>query len=297
MSLLPTPSDQPIPGPHAAPPPTGVDAGEPVRASVPPTRWRAIWLARWIIIGAAVIAAALAVAVSQVIPKRFSASAIVRITLPQSAGLSEQSVQAANDLASQYTQIATAGPIVEKAAAKLGSAGAGLSAAISASTVSSENLVQLSARGNSAGVASARANAMAEAFVDTLNHENAANEAHNRAIYTRQLDRIQARLQTTEQKLDAVLAIRESGTALSRRQQAQVQALQSEVSSLEGIQQTLLDDQVPTGSPQLTLFSPATTASQTQPRALLYALVAFIVVLLSAAQIASFVGMNRTVER
>jgi Chain length determinant protein len=272
-------------------------AHERAQAAVARTRWQAIWAARWIVLGAALAAAVLALAVSAVIPKRFSASAIVRVTLPQSAGLSEQSVQAANDLASQYTQIATAGPIVAKAAASLGPAGAGLSAAVSASTVNSENLVQISARGDTAGAATARANAMAAAFVDTLNGENAANAAAAAHRFTHQLDLIQARLLVTQQKLDNNLTLRESGAALNQRQRAEVNALQNEVTSLEGAQQTLLSSQVSTGTPTLKLFSPSTSASQTQPRAPLYALVAFIVVLLSAAQIASFIGMSRSETR
>ena len=291
MSLMPP--TNPLPSTARLQP----EGGEPV--SVPPqatqTRWQAIWWARWVILAAAIIAAALAIGVSKLIPTRYSASAIVRVTLPTSAGLSEQSVQAANDLASQYTQIATAAPVVEKAEASLGPAGAGLSSEISASTVSSENLVQITARGDSAEVAKDRANATAAAFAQQLNTENAQNAATAARASARQLEKVQSRLQKAQQRLDTVLAIRESGGTLTAHERAAIDSLQSEVSSLEGLQQSLFSSQVSTGTPTLKVFSPATGASKTQPRPSLYAIVAFIVVLLVAAQIATLVGTNRRV--
>lgn len=267
---------------------------EPMTA---PSRWRAVWKARWLLIAAAIVAAGIAIAVSRVIPTRYSASAVVRVTLPQSAGLSEQSVQAANTLASQYSQVATAGPIVERAAVTLGGDGRGLSGDVSASTVSSENLVQISARASTSAVAVARANAMATAFAEYLNAENLKTATASTRAAAKQLTRVQARLQSAGLKLDTELARRESGKALTVPQRAELDALQAEVASLDSLQQSLLTREQSSGTPSLKLFSPATTASKTQPRPLLYAIVAFIVVLLGAAQIVSFVAANRTPAR
>ncbi len=258
----------------------------PVDDPNPRTRWEAIWQARWYILVAAIAVGALAFLVSHLVPKRFSSSAIVRVTLPSSAGLSEQAVQASNDLASQYTQVATAGPIVARAAAKLGAQGHGLTGNVSASTVASQNLVEISARAGSATVAQDRANAMAKAFAHYLNRENARSANNSAGSSGKQLRRTQTRIQADELAIDTDLATREAGKPLTASQRAHLSSLESEVATLQSLQQSLLSAQIGAGTPTLSVFSPAGVGSQTQPRPTLYALVAFLVALLIASQIA-----------
>jgi|ERR1700677_673848 len=269
----------------------------PVGAQSPWTRWDAIWDARWWVLLAAVITAVVAFGVSHAIPKRFSSGAVVRVTLPATAGISEQSVQAANDLATQYTQIATAGPIVAQAASTLGSAGAGLTADVSAATVASQNLVKITARASSPTTAQDRANAMASAFTGYLNRENANNASRSAAASYAQLRHVQTRLQEIEVQIDQSLAVREGGRPLSTSKRAQLSLLQSESATLQSLQQSLLVAQVGGGTPTLSVFAPAGPGSQTQPRPTLYALVAFLVALLVAAQTAAFADARRGYRR
>jgi len=250
------------------------------------TRWQAIWSARWYVLSAAVIAGVAVFAVSHLIPKRFSASAIVRVTLPSGAALSEQSVQASNDLASQYTQVATAAPILSRAAAKLGPTAASLSSDVTASTVAGENLVQISARGTSAGESEARANAVARAFVAYLNEENTKSSASAGA----HLRTVQRQLQKVETNIENLQASREHGETLSKTKRLRLTTLQNEASSLQALEQSLFQAQVNSQAPNLSVFSPAGPGSQTQPQPKLYALVAFLVALLLASQAAVFLG-------
>jgi capsular polysaccharide biosynthesis protein len=285
------------PGSTTAAEPAAVAETEPGAGPLRPggerTRWQAIWAARWYVLLSALIAAGLAYAASHVVPKRFSSAAVVRVTLPTSAGLSEQSVQAANGLANQYTQVATAGPILARAAATLGAAGQGLGGSVSASTVASQNLVQISARASSPGVAQARANAMAIAFASYLNEENAKAASGSTNAAKQQLGRIQGRIQKLQLQIDTLLASRESGLPLSVARRARLSSMQNEAASLQSLQQSLLVAQVGGGTPILRVFSPAGPGGQTQPRPTLYTVVAFLVVLLIAAQIAALLGTRR----
>jgi capsular polysaccharide biosynthesis protein len=257
------------------------------------SRWQLIWSARLWILGAAIAAAVLALIVAAIIPARYSASALVRVTLPTSAGLSEASVQAADDLASQDTQVATSRPIIARASAVLGQAGAGLTGAVSAATVSSQNLIKISARGDSAHESEQRANAVAGALTAYLNAEEAKNSSAGASLTSKRVGELEGRIEASETAIDSLLARREAGKALTPVERVHLQNLQSEVVSLQGLQQSLLVSSAGQGVPSLTVFAPAGQATKTQPKPAIYALVSFIVVLLIAAEIAVLAGTRK----
>lgn len=289
-------------GPADEPSSASAEQSAPLSASelahrtpvIPGTRWSGVWSWKWLVLLAAIVVAAATFVVSGLIPKRFSASALIRVTLPSTTAISEQSVQAENDLATQYAQIAASSPIVERAQRHLGASGVGLLGDASASTVGSQNLVQITARASSATAAQARANALASAFTVYINHVNAVDVARGNASADGPIRRTQERLQSTQLEVDRSLTTREEGRPLTASERAHLSALEAEVASLQGIQQSLILGQDKQGAASVRVFSPADAGGQTQPRPTLYAIVAFLVALLLSAQIAAVAGPRRS---
>jgi capsular polysaccharide biosynthesis protein len=249
-------------------------------ATAPP-RADAMWDAKWLILLAAIVAAGIAVAASFVVPEQFSSSATVRVSTPTTNGLSQDQVQGQNALANQYVQIAKTPPILDDAKKVLGNEGRGLTGATSASTVANQNLVRISATGDSAGGAARRANAVADAFAHYVNRLNTSAGRAGTSRLTSRLRAVQAELTKSQRKIDDLVA----GGAKGRNAQL---AQQQDLAALLLSQRQAILSGGASLTPNLDVLARAEPGGRTQPRPVLYALVAFFLVAIATAQVAAF---------
>jgi capsular polysaccharide biosynthesis protein len=128
------------------------------------TRTQIIYRARFSIVGVAILIATAAWAVSAFMPGTYSAQSDVLVT-SKSAMTSMDAVNGANDLATQYAQFAVTEPVMTDASARTGVPMGTLSGSTVVSTVSSTNIVRVTASAGSAAEAGKRATAVADALV------------------------------------------------------------------------------------------------------------------------------------
>jgi hypothetical protein len=129
-----------------------------------------------VIVGGAVYAG------SHKLPATYQATSEFLVTVPNQEGISDPTVTAENDIASQYAQLVSATPVVNAAAAKLKVPASTLSGAVSGTTVSAENLVQIAATASTAAEANARAAAIGNAAVAYIQKLNVkSSESYSRS--------------------------------------------------------------------------------------------------------------------
>jgi capsular polysaccharide biosynthesis protein len=255
--------------PVAAPP-------EPWQTRQPPARRRSAFL---ILVPAVLVplgVAAVVYLVANTLPATYESSAQFRVTVPNQAGLTEATVMAANDLATQYSQLAGATTVVNAAARALKIPPAALSGEIAGGTVNAQNLVQVTASTDSPGTAQARASAVANAlrkYIDGINARQSSTYSRNvtsgllplDAEIARYTKRLNGASVTERANINLLL-----GSLLSQRQQV--------------LASTARDTAA--GRPTLQGIASASTAVKTSPRPKLYALVALVAAALIAGRIA-----------
>jgi hypothetical protein len=232
----------------------------------------------------AVAVAALVYVVSSLLPATYQASATVLVTVRATSGISDPTVTAANDLASQYAQLVATTPVIDAADKTLGTALS--TSSITAGTVNAENLIKINATSSTAARANASVNAVAQAFVAYVGRISAAQAADYVKLVTTNLAPLQALITAASQQ-------QASGTAA---QQAQATAL---LTTLVGEKQQVLGAAVQSSAatlPDVQLVSPGDGGSKTSPRPQLYALIAFIVVLLLLGRVLFVAGVRRSRE-
>ncbi len=210
------------------------------------------------------------------LPARYQANAIFRVGVPNQQGVNDSVVTAGNDLATQYAQLADSSPVIDGTAAALKEPASTLSGEISGGTVGAQNLVQVTARAATAAEASARAAAAIRtmlAYLVQIDTQQGATYARNASKYlapiNQTLTNLSARVRTdrpSQRATDSVVL----ATLLEQRQQA-LASLATDAAA---------------GEPTLQLISTGSGASQVSPRPTLYALIAFVVVLLISCRVA-----------
>ena len=223
--------------------------------------------------------------VANTLPATYESNAQFRVSVPNQAGLTEATVMAANDLATQYSQLASASTVIDAAARTLKISPSQLSGEISGSTVNAQNLVQVTASADSPGDAQSRAAAVADAlrkYIDRINGRQSATYSRNVTSglvpldeeITRYTKRLQSASETERQSINLLL-----GSLLSQRQQV--------------LASTARDTAA--GRPTLQGIASASAASKTSPRPKLYALVALIAAGLVSGRIAFLLLRRRGV--
>jgi capsular polysaccharide biosynthesis protein len=253
-------------------------------------RLATIWRAKFYIVIAAIVVAALTYEVCRVVPKTFQSSATVRISLPPSNAslMSSGGSTAAGSVAAQYVPTATLSPVLSAAAKLSHTPQSVLSSSVSAATISGENLIQVSAEAREPSVAATRANAVATALTNSIASGNSTQAAAYNASVQRQLAPLNAQIKSMRS------AIGTTGAST-----ATVSADQSVLSSLI-VQRGQLQSaavQNMSGEPTADVFAKAGPGSQVEPQPPLYTAVAFIVAALVAAQIAVAVASYRQRSR
>lgn len=259
-----------------APEPPRAAAPEPWPRRPPPAGRRSAFLVVLPAVLVPLVVAAIVYVVANTLPATYESNAQFRVTVPNQAGLTEATVLAANDLATQYAQLASASTVINAAAKTLKIAPSELSGEVSGSTVKAQNLVQVTASTDSPGTARERASAVAIAlrkYIDGINTRQSATYARNVtngllpldeeiAKYTKRLNKAS---ETERQSINLLL-----GSLLSQRQQV--------------LASTARDTAA--GRPTLQGIASASAASKTSPRPKLYALVALIAAGLVSGRIA-----------
>jgi hypothetical protein len=234
---------------------------------------------------APLVVAAVVYVVANSLPATYESSAQFRVTVPNQAGLTEATVLASNDLATQYAQLVTASTVINSAARELKVAPSALSGEISGSTVNAQNLVQVTASSDHPGDAQARAAAVAAAlrtYIDRINARQSSTYSRNVAsglvpldqeiaLYTKRLN---GASETERQSINLLL-----GSLLSQRQQVLASTARDAAA----------------GRPTLQGVASASTATKTTPRPKLYALVALIAAGLISGRIAFLLLRRRGV--
>jgi capsular polysaccharide biosynthesis protein len=242
------------------------------------TRTQIIYRARFSIVGVAILIATAAWAVSAFMPGTYSAQSDVLVT-SKSAMTSMDAVNGANDLATQYAQFAVTEPVMTDASARTGVPMGELAGSTVVSTVSSTNIVRVTASAGSVGEAGKRATAVADALVAQAEKRMTVAAAADPA-QLKVLDDLLAQAKADVVRLTASLGAARpgssravAGTTLLNNAQQQVLAL-----TLKRIDLVNQSGQGSGGGRGVSLSrltdQPATT--KVSPRPLLYATVALI---------------------
>jgi hypothetical protein len=248
-------------------------------------RW---WMPR--IVGLIVIAALVAEAVyvvSDQVAARYQSSAIVRVSVQATSGISDPAVTAANDLASQFAQLASTAPVVDAAAAHLGNRETGLGSSVTAGTIAAQNLIRISVTGSSPAQAQKRTTTVAEAFVAYVNRIETRQATHYANAVTSKLGPLEREIATARQKLSSTNAeVQRNATVL--------------LSALVGQERTVLNSVAQSSAaaqPDLQIVAPGGTATKVSPKPTLYAAVGFLATLLLLGRLLYIIGVRRRSPR
>jgi hypothetical protein len=259
------------------------DYGPEQRSATAPGRgWR--WWTLWIV-GLLELASLVAVGVyvvSDHLAATYQSSAIVQVSVQATDGISDPSVTAANDLASQFAQLASTAPVVSAAQAKLGDQGENLSGSVSAGTIAAQNLIRISVTGSSPALAQTRTTAVAAAFVTYVRRLNAKQAASYVGAVTAKLRPLDREIAAARKRLTNANAVvqREATVLLSGLLSEQQSVLSSVAQSSASAQ------------PYLQLVAPGGGATKVSPKPVLYAAVGFLAVLLLLGRLLYYVGVR-----
>lgn len=244
---------------------------------------------RWWTLGAigvvavAIVVAGLVYAISDSVAGRYQSSAVVRVSVQATGGISDPAVTAANDLASQFAQLASATPVLEAAEARLGGEGGKLSGEVSAGTIAAQNLIRISVTGSSSASARTRTTAVAHAFVRYVNDLDAAQAAKYAKAVISKLAPLDSEIAAArKQVLSSNAETQRDATVLLSTLISQQQTILSSVAQSSAAAQ-----------PSLQLVSVGSTASKVSPKPSLYAAVALLATLLLLGRLLYVVGLRR----
>jgi capsular polysaccharide biosynthesis protein len=227
--------------------------------------------------------AAIAYGVGRLLPATYQSTGLIRVAVASQGGINDPVVTAANDTATQYAQLASSEPVATLAASRLGIPASSLSGSINGSTVSAQNLVQISATADSAAAAVARASAASVALQRYVTGLNARESAQYVA-------RVQQSLTAVNQQIRALTG------RLATDSSSQAQSDTAVLQSLESQQAQLLGDvarDAASSQPSLQVVQPAAPATVLSPKPKLYALVAFVVALIITGRAAFVLSRRR----
>jgi capsular polysaccharide biosynthesis protein len=246
----------------------------------------AVWRNKHWILLTAVVVAAITFAICSVLPKSYAAAATVSVSLPpsQAAVSTGQGVTASGDLASQYAQVATLAPVIDKAAKSSGISASELTNSVSAGTINGENLISIRGEAPSPAAAGLRANAVAKALATYIGEQNASQATSYSGAVKNELKPLNKQI--------AAVTGRINGNSLSRSAQA---VAESTLGTLL-VQRGELESTVVQNNSSLanaSVIARAGSGSIVSPKKKLYTLVALIVAALVAAQLSVTISQRR----
>jgi capsular polysaccharide biosynthesis protein len=209
-----------------------------------------------------VVAALVAYGVGHALSKTYQASGTLRVAAPTQSGISDPNVTAANDLASQYAPLVGENPVAALAAKHLRVTAQSLKNKLSGSTVSAQNILQVTATAASAGKAESIAAAGVRATQQYLGHvTSVVNDQYVKQLQT---------------KIKATPVVTRSGVSAD----ASVQIANTRAVALYDALRDAAGNQ-----PTFQIVNLTGSASVVSPKPKLYALVAFVIVLLISLRV------------
>jgi hypothetical protein len=234
--------------------------------ATPPVRRRAPWARLLVLLLVPFVGAGVVYAVSSGISPTYSSSVTLLVGAPGTGAISDQSVSAANDLASQYAQLGDSDPVLRSAERRLKTTPGGLSGKVSAGTVAAQNIIRISAEAGTRAEAVRRANAVSTAFTTYI-------QRLNRRQADQYNDEVNERLEPLDKEIArARKALREEKSAARRNDDALVYS--NLVSQRQQVAASLAQDVVASQA-RVQPISGALGASKTSPKPDLYAIIAF----------------------
>jgi hypothetical protein len=278
------------------------------------TRAEIAWAYKLPILLIAILLGAVAALLAVRAPASYSAEATIRVTLLESPGGLQDSTVAANNLAAQYSQLASSEPVLTAAAAALGPDAKGLGADITSGPVNSFNVIGITAHSSESTTAARQATAVAKSLVTYLNTSyqqslTAAEQAvaaEARALNT-QIAQVQASIadaanapvsspQPTRSIGTSTAAIAAAAAAAAAAANA-ASVSASDLASNRSLLASLLSerDNIFTGSlqrltssqPTLTLLNLPTAGTTSKLKTILVVSVAFVAAMLICVEIAT----------
>lgn len=260
----------------------------------PVDRLDAIWKGKHWILVAAVLAAALTLLATALIPKTFSSSIQVGLNASPVTGSSVSDLAtASNSLAAQYAQLVTSEAVLQPAAEATDTTSADLSAQTSSSTLAGQNIVLITVQASNPAQAEARAAALGSSLVDYITTQGRdASEQYSESVVA-QLKPLDDQILKVRKQVDAITATLaetdEDTTPQSvSASSARLSSAQSLLTSLTDRRANLVSQatlQSISLAPRAQTLGGASTATQVEPRPALYTLVAAVLGLLIATQV------------
>ena len=255
-----------------------------------------LWDGKWWILAAATLAAVVAGVVAGLLPPTYRASTLIRVVAQTGGGSGQDVVLASNSVASQYAELVDSGPVVAAAAERLGVPPREIGDALSAGTVSGQNIVRVSAEAGKPEIATRRADVVAAVFVERMRGANRRQSLE----YTRNVER---QLGASDREIDrarkdveqATLEAQSAYTSQATAAAANLAAKQSALTTLLTQRQTILASlaQTAASQPTVAIWSPADRGGKVQPPLFVFAAVAFAVMAFAAAQVLLLVRGRR----
>jgi capsular polysaccharide biosynthesis protein len=226
----------------------------------------------------ALIAAGIVYQLSTMLPAKYESSASLRVRAPGGSSSSDN-VLAANELASQYAEYVRSDGVIRPAARRAGVSTSELSSNVSAGTAGDQNVLTIKVTADEPGAARLQANAVAAAFVRFVREVEASDREAAIAQIDEQMKPLDADIARERRALDR-LAEEDSTSA-----EVRASTRQSVLTSLLNQRERLLAQSVETASqlPAVETLSPAALGEKSQPKPVLYAGIAFLVVFLVVA--------------
>lgn len=265
-------------------------------ADVPLDRIALFWRARWRILAAVGLVAALTTLGSLLVPRVYQSSAQIMIKVPAT---SQDGVLASSGLAAQYAEVAVAAPVIDPAARRAGLDAGTLAAHTSAGTVGGQNLIQVTVQWGSRSAARRAADAVAGSLVAYIQAQVLELTKSYQTVVDTQLAPLDTQIASVQRR---VLSARQS-TGTSRGDEAAL----ADLTSAQTLLTSLIDRrsalaaesalQRASLNTQAQLIGAAGPAAQVQPRPLLYGLVAAVLAVLVCAQVVVVRARNRAAMR
>ncbi len=255
-----------------------------------------LWDGKWWILAAATLAAVAAGVIAALLPPTYRASTLVRVVAQVSGGSGQDVVLASNNFASQYAELVDSSPVVAAAAERLGVPPGEIGNALSAGTVSGQNIVRVSAEADEPGIATRRADVVAAVFVERMRGANRRQSLEYTRSVERQLGASDREIERARKDVEqATLEAQSAYTSQVTAAAANLAAKQSALTTLLTQRQTVLASlaQTAASQPNVAIWSEADQGGKVQPPLFVFAAVAFAVMAFAAAQVLLLVRGRR----
>jgi len=239
----------------------------------------------WLLLLVAALIGAATFVVSGLVPATYESSSKVRVGV-LGGGASQQSIAAANDLASQLAQVVGADTVVSAAGKSTGESTSTLRTVVTGGTVADQNVIQIKAGGSSPDQAQRRTAAVSTAFIDYVRRVGVSQSSMFNVAARRQLKPLTDQINEVTKELEGL-------SPSSERYETVSDTLSTLISQRSAAVADIAQNSVG-GRPAVTLLESASAGAKVQPKPALYGMVGFLVGLLIVAQLIVYLAPRRS---